>query len=103
TGDNGVATFPLQFPGFAYCVVEEVAPANFEGDGVPQCTNVLNGSTTMPAIVTFLTFSDSAQMLTLEAHKFNAAVPDTSIPGSTYDLYVEGTGPPSTTPPVAPT
>ncbi len=103
TGDNGVTTFPLQFPGFAYCVVEEVAPANFEVNGVPQCTDVLDGSVTVPPVLTFLTFGDNRQTLTLSAHKFNSAVPDTSIAGASYDLYAEGAGPPSTTPPAAPT
>jgi hypothetical protein len=102
TGVSGTATFPLQYPGYAYCMVEEQAPANFEADGAPQCTAVLSGSTTVPAVATILTFSDSPQMVTLQAHKFNAAAPDTSIPGATYDLYVEGSDPPSLTPPVAP-
>jgi hypothetical protein len=102
TGPGGTATFPLQYPGYAYCMVEEQAPANFVADGAPQCTAVLNGSTMMPPVVTSLTFSDSPQMVTLQAHKFNAAVPDVSIPGATYDLYTEGSAPPSLTPPVPP-
>jgi hypothetical protein len=41
-------------------------------------------------------------VVTLSAHKFNAQVPDTSIPGATYDLYVEGSGPPATSPTTPP-
>jgi hypothetical protein len=102
SGPDGVATFPLQFPGFAYCVLEAQAPANFEVAGSPQCTAVLAGSSTVPPAVTFLTFADSPVMVTLPAHKFNASAPATSIAGATYDLYVEGSLPPTTAPPAPP-
>jgi len=94
-GPDGLASFPLQFPGYAYCVVEESAPANYSIDPTPQCTGVLTGSVVVPAPVTILTFDDTRQTVTLQAHKFNAAAPGTAIPGATYDLYVEGTGTPA--------
>ena len=50
TGPDGRATFPLQFPGYAYCVVESAAPAGYLPDPSPQCTGVLAGSTTVPAV-----------------------------------------------------
>ncbi|HEY1826759.1 MAG TPA: SpaA isopeptide-forming pilin-related protein, partial [Acidimicrobiales bacterium] len=90
------------YPGFAYCVVEQTAPSNYVAQSTPQCTPVLAGSVAVPPVVTSLTFADSAKLITLTAHKFNSLVPDTSIPGATYDLYVEGAGPPSSAPPVPP-
>jgi hypothetical protein len=102
TGSDGLASFPLEFPGFSYCVVEHQAPANYVLNAKPQCTSVLNGLATVPALLNTLTVADTAQTVTVNAHKFNALVPDTDIPGATYDLYVEGSGPPSATPAVPP-
>ncbi len=102
TGASGVASFPLQFPGYAYCMVEQEAPANYLLDPTPHCTEVLTGTTAVPAPVTTLTVDDTEAALTLYAHKFNALAPNTVIPGATYDLYVEGTAPPSGVPNSAP-
>ncbi len=95
TGSTGIAAFPLQFPGFAYCVVEHQAPANYVADPAPRCTGVLSGTTALPAPVTTLSVPDTEAVVALSAHKFNSLSPDTVIPGATYDLYVQGNAPPS--------
>jgi len=95
TDSGGEATFPLQFPGYAYCLVEHQAPANYVLDTAEHCTGVLQGTTQTPAPVTTVTVADSEAQVTVSAHKFNSTVPDTGIPGALYDLYVEGQGPPS--------
>lgn len=95
TGSGGTATFALQFPGYAYCVVERSAPPNYVTDGTEHCTAVLSGSTATPPTVTTVTVPDTEATVTLAAHKYNSATPGTAIPGAAYDLYVEGKGPPS--------
>jgi hypothetical protein len=95
TGTNGVATFPLQLPGYAYCAVEAQAPPNYVLDTTEHCTQVLQGTTAMPTPVTTLTVTDAEAQVTITAHKFNSAAPGTGIPGAVYDLYAEGQGPPS--------
>jgi hypothetical protein len=95
TDPTGIATFPLQFPGYAYCAVEEAAPSNYQVAAGQTCTAVLTGSVATPATVTTVTMTDTEATVILTAHKFNSLTPGTGIPGATYDLYVEGTGPPS--------
>ncbi len=87
---GGIATFPLQLPGYAYCVVETQAPANYGLDSTEHCTTVLAGTTATPAPVTTLTVTDAEAQATVAAHKFNSATPTTGIPGAVYDLYVVG-------------
>jgi hypothetical protein len=41
------------------------------------------------------TVPDQEAQVTLTAHKYNSATPDTAIPGATYDLFVVGQGPPA--------
>jgi uncharacterized surface anchored protein len=101
SGTNGMATFPLQLPGYAYCAVESSAPANYEPNTTEQCTGVLSGSTSVPASITTITVSDTEARVVVGAHKFNSATPNTTISGAVYDLYVQGAGPPSG-PPSAP-
>jgi LPXTG-motif cell wall-anchored protein len=103
TGTTGVATFPLQLPGYAYCAVETQAPANYGLDSTEHCTTVLAGTTATPVPVTTLTVSDAEAQATVAAHKFNSATPTTGIPGAVYDLYAVGAGPPSGPPSAAPT
>jgi hypothetical protein len=102
TGADGLAAFPLQLPGYSYCVVEQHVPANYVLDATPACTGDLTGSAATPPLTTTVTLSDKEATVTLAAHKFNVAVPDTSIPNATYDLYAEGAGPPSPPPAAAP-
>ena len=102
TAPGGRAAFALQFPGYAYCVVEQKPPTNYAENGSAHCTGVLDGTTTVPAPVTTVTVDDTEALVTLEAHKFNSASPDTGIPGATYDLYVEGPPPPAGVPTPAP-
>ncbi|MGH9108683.1 MAG: MSCRAMM family protein, partial [Acidimicrobiales bacterium] len=101
TESDGVAQFPLQLPGYAYCVVEEQAPADYVADSAEHCTPVLTGSPHVPPPVVTLTVPDTEARVTVSAHKYNSATPGTGIPGAVYDLYVEGQGPPSG-PPSAP-
>ena len=102
TGAGGLAQFPLQFPGYAYCVVEQTAPLDFVSSPGPHCTAVLTGSPAVPATVTVITVGDAEAMVTLRAFKFNTLTPGTGIPGATYDLYVEGQAPPSGVPSAPP-
>jgi uncharacterized surface anchored protein len=103
TDATGTATFPLQFPGYAYCVVEVQAPANYVLSSTEHCTTVLQGTTATPAPVTTVTVSDTEAQATVAAHKFNAASPTTGIPGAVYDLYVVGQGAPWGAPTTGPT
>lgn len=93
SGQDGIATFPLQLPGYAYCVAEVRAPPGYVLDTAEHCTGVLAGSTT--TVTTTLTLADTEATVSVTAHKFNASVPGTGVPGAVYDLYVEGSGPPS--------
>ncbi len=102
TDDQGLASFPLQFPGYAYCLVEHQAPPDYVADPSPHCTPVLAGSASAPPAVTTITVADTEATVTLGAHKYNSVVPATVIPGATYDLYVEGPPPPSGVPLPAP-
>ena len=103
TGADGLASFPLQFPGYAYCAVETQAPADYVLDTTEHCTPVLEGDAEGPTPVTTLTVSDPEALVTVSAYKFDSATPDTGIPGAVYDLYVEGPGPPSGPPSAPPT
>ena len=102
TGADGLASFPLQYPGYAYCAVETQAPADYVLDTTEHCTPVLEGDAEGPTPVTTLTVSDPEALVTVSAYKFDSATPDTGIPGAVYDLYVEGPGPPSDLPPHRP-
>ena len=102
TNAEGSASFGLQYPGFAYCVVEHQAPMNYLVTTTAPCSAVLAGSPEEPAVATTLTLDDTEATVTLSAHKFNVAVPDTNIVGAVYDLYVEGAGPPAPPADVAP-
>ena len=90
---DGTATFPLQLPGYSYCVEEVTAPPGYVLDTTEHCTGVLAGTVT--TVTTTLTLTDTEARVNISAHKFNASVPDTGIPGAVYDLYVEGQVPPS--------
>ena len=95
TGPDGIGTFPLQLPGYAYSAVEIQAPPDYSADPNPQCTPVLPGITATPAPVTLLTFSDAEEIVDLSVFKYNTTTPSTGIPGAVYDLYVQGSPPPS--------
>lgn len=95
SGPDGVATFPLQLPGYAYCTIEHTAPPDYVADPAEQCTGVLAGTTSVPPPATTITTADREATVTVSAHKFNAASPGTGIPGAVYDLYAVGKGAPS--------
>jgi hypothetical protein len=87
--DHGLATFSLQLPGFAYCVIEHQAPANYERDPDAHCTAVLVGTTATPPTTITLRIADTPQPVVLHVAKTNAAQPGTGVPGATYDLYAK--------------
>jgi hypothetical protein len=95
TGTDGVAQFPLQFPGYAYCALEVQPPPNYVADPHQHCSAVLVGSATVPPVATTLVIGNTEATVTLAVHKFDVLTPDTGVPGATYDLYVEGPVPPS--------
>jgi len=103
TDSTGMAAFPLQYPGYAYCAVENAAPANYRLTPGQICSPVLKGATTAPPTVSIITMADSEAMVALSAHKFNSLMPATVIPGATYDLYVQGNAPPGGVPTPSPT
>jgi len=98
TGAGGIASFPLQFPGYAYCAVERTPPPNYVGSSGTHCSAVLTGSAVTPATINFITVADAEAAVTLQVFKYNSLTPDTGIPGATYDLYVEGGAPPGGVP-----
>jgi len=98
TNSDGIGTFALQLPGYAYCAVEVQPPANYTADTTRQCTDLLTGTTAVPPPVTTLTFRDTEQVVAVSVFKYNSLSPGTVIPGATYDLYVEGATPPSGVP-----
>ncbi len=103
SGADGLARFPLQFPGYSYCVSEATAPVDYLPAQGQACSPVLPGSVADPPPLTLLTVADVHATVTLAAHKYNALEPDTGVPGATYDLYVEGPLPPGLPPPPGPT
>jgi len=94
TGTDGLAHFPLQFPGFAYCAVENAPPPNYVADPHQHCTAVLDGDPTVPPPANNLVIGNTEATVTVAVHKFDVLQPGTGIPGATYDLYVEGPLPP---------
>jgi hypothetical protein len=94
TGADGLASFGLEYPGYAYCVVEVTAPANYVVNTQESCSAVVSGVATVPAPVITITVSDTEATVVLTAHKFNSLVPSTEIAGAVYDLYVQGGAPP---------
>lgn len=103
SGPDGLARFPLQFPGFAYCVAEVTPPSDYLPAPGQACTPVLTGSVAVPPPLEVVTVADAHATVTLTAHKYNALQPDTGVPGATYDLYVEGPLPPGlAVPPLPP-
>ena len=79
---GGIGTFPLQLPGYAYCATEVQAPPNYVADPTQQCTDVLGGTTAVPAPITTLTFDDTEQTVNLSVFKYNSLTPGTGIPGA---------------------
>jgi hypothetical protein len=102
TGADGIASFGLEYPGYAYCVVEVTAPTNYAVNDQESCTGVVSGMATVPPPVVSVTVADTEATIVLRAHKFNSLVPDTGIAGAVYDLYVQGVAPPSGVPGPAP-
>ncbi|MHB1583962.1 MAG: SpaA isopeptide-forming pilin-related protein [Acidimicrobiales bacterium] len=94
SGPDGLARFPLQFPGYAYCVAEVTPPPDYLAAPGQACTPVLAGATSVPPPLEVVSVADAHATVTLTAHKYNALQPGTGVPGATYDLYVEGPLPP---------
>ncbi len=94
SGPTGVATFPLELPGYAYCVVEHAAPPDYVTVPTEHCTGVLTGPQGTPPVAVTVTVPDTPVEVSVTARKFNTATPGTGIPDAVYDLYVEGAGPP---------
>ena len=93
---TGLARAPLQLPGYAYCVIEHAAPAGFEKNSTPQCTEVLDGTTSTPPTVATVTVADVETATQLFVSKTNASEPDVGVPGAVYDLFVKDPAPAST-------
>ncbi|MCU1494004.1 MAG: cell wall anchor protein [Acidimicrobiaceae bacterium] len=122
---TGGVSYPLQLPGYAYCVVEATPPAGYELDPTPRCTPVLAGSPVVPPGTTTVTLPDTplpapavvpaslapvstpsavpVPTVTLTAHKYDALEPTSPIDGAVYDLYVVGPAPASELGRAAPT
>lgn len=70
---SGPVAFPLQLPGFAYCVVEVAPPPGYELSQAPSCSAVLEGSTATPPAGATVTIAD---------HPVAAPVPVAPSPAS---------------------
>ncbi len=55
---SGPVAFPLQLPGYAYCVLEATPPAGYLPASSPTCTPVLVGSPVVPATGATVTIAD---------------------------------------------
>ncbi len=55
---SGAVSFPLELPGYAYCVVEASPPAGYVRNAAPACTPVLAGSTVVPPVASAVTIAD---------------------------------------------
>lgn len=55
---SGPVEYPLQLPGYAYCVVEASPPPGYLLDATPHCTTVLAGSPVVPPVTTTVTVPD---------------------------------------------
>ncbi len=86
---HGLAAFPLQLPGYAYCVVEHRAPSGYDPDATAHCTEVLSGTTAVPPTTVTITVADTPQPISLSVSKTNATQPGVGVPGATYDLYAK--------------
>jgi hypothetical protein len=95
TGTDGIASFGLEYPGYAYCALEITAPANYVVNTQESCSGMVIGVATVPAPVITITLADTEATVALSGHKFNSLMPDTGIAGAVYDLYVQGGAPPS--------
>jgi hypothetical protein len=95
TGADGVASFGLEYPGYAYCAVEITAPSNYVVNTQESCSGMVIGVATVPPPVITITVADTEATVALTGHKFNSLMPDTGIAGAVYDLYVQGGAPPS--------
>jgi hypothetical protein len=102
TDESGIASFPLQLPGYAYCALESQAPPDYAPDTTMHCTGVLDGSTAIPAPVTTITVADSELTVGLTLVKFDDLQPTNRLSGAVYDLYVQGKLPPSGATGIAP-
>ncbi len=74
TGADGLASFGLEYPGYAYCVVEVTAPANYVVSTQQSCSPVVSGEATVPAPIVSITVSDTEATVVLTAQKFNSLV-----------------------------
>ena len=101
SGSGAIASFPLQLPDYAYCVVEHAAPPGYVLDPSPRCSAVLRGVTSSPPTTVTLIVADPEATTSLSVQKWNAMELGQGVPGATYDLYVQDPAPPST-PSVAP-
>ena len=86
---RGIARFTLQLPDYAYCVIEHRAPANYQPDPAPHCTEILTGTTAMPPTTVTVTVADRPVPISLHVAKTNATQPGVGVPGATYDLYAK--------------
>ena len=82
--------------GFAYCVVEHTAPPGYLVHEEPLCTEPLTAGADLSLPAATLQVPDDPVLATVQAFKFNSTEPNTGVPDATYDLYVEGAGPPGT-------
>ena len=102
TNSEGLAVYAPQFPGYAYCVMEQSPPANYELNPLESCTSVLSGSAIVPAPIVTITETDHESLVSLVATKYNSLIPDTGIPNAIYDLFIQGAAPPSGIPSTQP-
>ena len=90
------ADFGWQYPNYAYCVREVIAPPGYALNTKLTCSSVTAGTTSTPPTLLALIVADSEATTTLYVEKSNVAEPGQGVPGASYDLYVRTPGPLST-------
>lgn len=92
---DGTLTWPPQVPGHRYCAVERTAPAGYELDPTPVCTDVLGDSATVSLrLEDHATALPAVEAVPVEAVDVLAGPPATSTPrGPTALLGVRAVPP----------
>jgi hypothetical protein len=96
SGADGLAPSGLQLPGYAYCIIEHVAPPGYALNSSTVCTGVLQGVASQPPTTATLNVADVETTTSLSVTKTNTSQPGTGVPGARYDLYVRVPAPAST-------
>lgn len=91
TGADGRLTFTVP-AGYAWCVLEVSAPADYVLDPALHCSGILSAQS--PAATTTIAVPEQLATVHITAYKYDSRQPDTVIPGATYEVLAEQATPP---------